>query len=379
MFNEFELSHAQRKTIATALTLISCVIIVLLCIATLIGLIRFVDYFSGVFFPLATAGIAALVMKPYYEWMERNVNNSRTKAIIYVYASILVPVICVGWFFGAIILEQLISLVTGFPTYMESLRKLVSERSPELMAFLEKYDLITTAREFLQGQTGAISRSFQRVGGEIFSIGAVMFRTGASLLNWFVLPVYLTFFLIIDPIPSDKLEKIALPFLKEDKRKDVGFLVSEFIKILVAFFRGQLLIALCQGVLLAILFMLIGVKYGFLLGLILGLLNIVPYLGSMIGLGVILPLAWFQPGGGLTMVIGVIISFTVVQMIEAYVLTPKIMGDTTGLHPLAIIFAIFFWGTAFGGITGMLMAIPLTAFFVVFWRLLREKYIREIL
>ena len=69
--------------------------------------------------------------------------------------------------------------------------------------------------------------------------------------------------------------------------------------------------------------------------------------------------------------------FAVVQMIEGYLLTPKIMGDRTGLHPVAIILAIFFWGSALNGILGMILAIPLTAFLVVVWRLAREKYIQE--
>jgi predicted PurR-regulated permease PerM len=65
-------------------------------------------------------------------------------------------------------------------------------------------------------------------------------------------------------------------------------------------------------------------------------------------------------------------------MIEGYVLTPKIMGDRTGLHPVAIILAVFFWGSALNGIPGMMLAIPLTAFLVVFWRLARERYISEL-
>jgi predicted PurR-regulated permease PerM len=69
--------------------------------------------------------------------------------------------------------------------------------------------------------------------------------------------------------------------------------------------------------------------------------------------------------------------FTVVQLIESYVLTPKIMGSRTGLHPMAIIVAVFFWGSALSGILGMILAIPITAFLVVFWRLAREKYIDE--
>ena len=72
-----------------------------------------------------------------------------------------------------------------------------------------------------------------------------------------------------------------------------------------------------------------------------------------------------------------IVVFTLVQLIEGYVLTPRIMGDRTGLHPLAIIVAVFFWGSALEGILGMILAIPLTAFLVVFWRLAREKYIGE--
>ncbi|MND01665.1 hypothetical protein D3C83_207450 [compost metagenome] len=58
-------------------------------------------------------------------------------------------------------------------------------------------------------------------------------------------------------------------------------------------------------------------------------------------------------------------------------LTPKIMGHQTGLHPVAIIVAVFFWGTAFGGVLGMLLAIPLTAFFVTVWRLVKRKYFRS--
>jgi predicted PurR-regulated permease PerM len=70
--------------------------------------------------------------------------------------------------------------------------------------------------------------------------------------------------------------------------------------------------------------------------------------------------------------------FTIVQMIEGYLLTPKIMGERTGLHPMVIIVAVFFWGSALNGIAGMILAIPLTAFLVVFWRLAKERYIGEL-
>jgi predicted PurR-regulated permease PerM len=155
-------------------------------------------------------------------------------------------------------------------------------------------------------------------------------------------------------------------------------LVQQFLEIIVAFFRGQLIIALLQGVLFAIGFSVVGLRYGFVIGLVLGFLNIVPYLGNMIGLGTAIPLAFFQSGGGITKVLAVLVVFALVQAIEGYLLTPKIMGDRTGLHPMVIIVAIFFWGSALNGILGMILAIPLTAFLVVFWRLAKERYLTEI-
>jgi predicted PurR-regulated permease PerM len=154
----------------------------------------------------------------------------------------------------------------------------------------------------------------------------------------------------------------------------VLFLVREFLGIIVAFFRGQILIGLIMGVLLAVGFSVGGLRFGLALGLLVGLLNIVPYLGSILGLSVVIPLALLQPGGGIGLVALCLGVFVVVQLIEGWLLTPRIMGQQTGLHPVAIIFAVFFWGHAFGGILGMLLAVPLTAFFVTAWRLARKKY-----
>ena len=197
-----------------------------------------------------------------------------------------------------------------------------------------------------------------------------------TLFSWAVLPVYLVFFLLARERKLDGLGDY-LPFLKPDTRKDAVFLATEFVNIIVVFFRGQLLIALLQGILFALGFALVGLKFGLVLGLLLGLLNIIPYLGSIIGLGIALPLAYFQQDGGLFTLGGVLVVFTLVQLIEGYFLTPRIMGDRTGLHPMAIIVAVFFWGSALSGILGMILAIPLTAFGVVFWRLAKEKYIKE--
>lgn len=191
-------------------------------------------------------------------------------------------------------------------------------------------------------------------------------------------PVYFVFFLNMPRKDVSQLEN-HLPFLKPETRKDVVYLAQEFVNIMVAFFRGQIIIAFLQGLLLATGFKLVGLNYGIVLGLLLGFLNIIPYLGSMVGLSITIPLAYFQEGGGLGIVLGVLVVLSVVQLIEGYLLTPRIMGGRTGLHPMVIIFAVFFWGAALGGILGMILAIPLTAFLVVFWRLAKEKYIAELI
>jgi predicted PurR-regulated permease PerM len=153
-------------------------------------------------------------------------------------------------------------------------------------------------------------------------------------------------------------------------------LARQFTDILLGYFRGQLLIGGILGVLLAAGFSLAGLKFGLLIGLFVGLLNVVPYLGTMLGLGVALPLAYFQADGGAGRLAAVAVVFLLAQLFEGYWLTPKIMGKTTGLHPMAIIFSIFFWGIALDGLLGMILAVPLTAFFVIFWRLLKVKYLR---
>jgi len=126
---------------------------------------------------------------------------------------------------------------------------------------------------------------------------------------------------------------------------------------------------------LAIGFAVVGLKFGIVLGIILGLLNIIPYLGTMLGIITVLPLAYFQDGGGLTLIGLCAVVFIIGQLLTDYWFTPRIMGDKTGMGPMLIIFSIFFWGVALGGIMGMVLAIPLTAFFLVFWRLARERYL----
>lgn len=372
------LSLRQQRTVAAGITVLCATIVIAFTLALAWLLARFLNYFSGVFLPLASALILALVFKPLYDIFHEKFKWSPVASVLAFYASILIPLGLFIWIFGSSLYIQAVELIAGFPEIYANVSADVQSRWPDLVALYQKYAVGEKVGEALQDNTGALSGFFHQV-SESLTIGlGNMVGFATSLIGLAILPVYLAFFLMTPNFEPEKLG-IHLPFLKEQTRADAVFLVKEFLEILVTFFRGQLVIAFLQGVLFAIGFSLVGLHYGFVLGFILGFLNIVPYLGSMIGLGVALPTAYLQPDGGFTLLLLVVGVFAAVQTIEGYILTPKIMGDRTGLHPVVIMFAIFFWGTALAGIAGMILAIPLTAFFVIFWRLARERYMPEII
>jgi predicted PurR-regulated permease PerM len=372
-----DLTPRQRTTIATALTILG-VIVILGAVGLLTWVVTaFLGYFSSVFLPLAVGGVVAMVFRPYYQLLHEKLRLPMPLAVLAVFLSVFVPLGAFGWFFGALLADQISEMVTQFQAWWERLVSQARQQWPEVREFLETNTWALRVREAAESQGGAIVAGLQEVGVRAMSAGRGVLGAVGGFLSWIMFPVYFAFFLAAGRSVSADLEHY-FPFFKPGTRRDVVFLLTEFVNIIVAFFRGQLIIAFLQGLLYAFAFSLVGLQYGFVLGLLLGFLNIIPYLGSMIGLGIGLPLAYFQPGGGATTLVLVFVAFVVVQSIESYVLTPRIMGSRTGLHPMVIIVAVFFWGTAIPGLLGMILAIPLTAFLVVFWRLLREKYITEV-
>jgi predicted PurR-regulated permease PerM len=372
-----ELTERQQSTIASALTILSAVVI----IATIGGLFwligSFFNRFSNVFLPLAVAGVAALVFQPYFEWLRDRLKLGKAAALVALFLSAVIPLAAFFWFFGALLVDQVGELIDKIPEWYQASSEWVKERAPKAVAFVQNHPYLKSIQSLVEGREETLMQGLEAVGRGALSAGAGVLSSIGALLGWVVTPVYFAFFLLADAPGKLDIQRY-LPFLKEETRNDVAYLVTQFVEIIVAFFRGQLIIAFLQGVLFAIGFSVVGLKYGFVIGIVLGFLNIIPYLGSIVGLATALPLAFFQPGGGLITAALVLLVFTIVQLIEGYLLTPKIMGDRTGLHPMVIIVAVFFWGSALNGITGMILAIPLTAFLVVFWRLAREKYVREL-
>ncbi|BET67616.1 AI-2E family transporter [Opitutales bacterium ASA1] len=367
----------QRRLIGFALGFIALLLIISLLAVVVFVLGRLVGMFAHVLWPLAVAGITALMLRPVVGLLERKARLSRIPSVLVLYLAFVLLVVAVLLLFVPELVRQIVDFVNAVPGLWQRAGTELEEVYP---AWVELYNR-AMANETLSGMiNGAVEqiRSFAMgVLPNLKSAGGTVVGVFGFVANLAIVPVYLFFFLQSDDDPTRSLPEY-LPFLKEDTREDVTFLAREFVGIVVAFFRGQLLIGLIMGVLLALGFSLAGLEFGVVFGIFAGLLNIVPYLGTILGLAAVLPTAYFQSDGGL-LTVGLCLGvFILVQMIEGYFLTPKIMGDQTGLHPVTIIIAIFFWGTALNGILGMILAIPLTAFLVTAWRLAKRKYLRPV-
>ena len=368
------LSPAQRRLVGAALGFAAAGAIVALVVAGFRVLALVVSTFSGVIWPLATAGILALILRPVVAGLERALGGRRLAAVILLYGLVVLASAGLLLALAPAVVSQVIDFFAYLPVLWQKLLAWAEGHFPEWLTVARKY----LANPHVQSVADSLARQLQDVLG---SLAPSLKGAGSGLLGFFafvasvaIVPVYLFFFLLAgDTDPGRRLEE-NLPFLRPQVRADVVFLVREFLGILVAFFRGQLLIGFIMGVLLAIGFTLGGLRFGLALGLLIGLLNVVPYLGSILGLAVALPLALLQQDGGVALVAVVLGVFAAVQAVEGWFLTPRIMGSQTGLHPAVIIFAVFFWGQALGGVLGMLLAVPLTAFVVTAWRLARRKY-----
>ena len=368
------LTPTQRRIVGVAVSFAAIVAIATLVVFTVSMLGRFLGEFSIVIWPIATAGILALMLRPLVAFMVQRWKLRRLAAVILLYGLVLLALAAAIFAVAPALIAQMLDFILFLPTLWEKTVTWAESHFPEWIEVARRHLENPTVRDALESMGQQLQELATHIVPTLRKAGAGLFSLFGIVAALAIIPVYLFFFLLSgNDDPTRKLPQ-HLTFLRPSVRDDIVFLVREFIGIVVAFFRGQLLIGLIMGVLLALGFSVAGLKFGLALGITVGLLNIIPYLGSILGLAIVLPLALLQPEGGLGLMMACIGVFVAVQAIESWLLTPRIMGDQTGLHPVAIIFAVFFWGQALGGVLGMLLAVPLTAFFVTAWRLLRRKY-----
>jgi predicted PurR-regulated permease PerM len=234
-------------------------------------------------------------------------------------------------------------------------------------------------RLHLDPDTFDSDRLLEAIKAHIGSIGTVtatvlgrVSRSGIGIAMWLtnlVLIPVVAFYLLRD---WDRLVATIDRMLPRSIQPTIAHLARESDSILGAFVRGQLLVMLALGVFYGAGLGLVGLTVGPLIGMVAGLLSFVPYLGFIIGFvaAIVAVLVQYGDWMHLLLVCGV---FVLGQLLEGYVLVPKLVGDKIGLHPVAVIFAVLAGGYLFGFL-GVLLALPAASVIMVLLRYLLERY-----
>ncbi|HEX5304789.1 MAG TPA: AI-2E family transporter [Dyella sp.] len=323
-------------------------------------LVYLIYLLAPVLMPFALAAMLAYLGDPLADRLER-LGLGRTLAVTIVFVVILLLTVGALLLLIPLISHQIDSLIDNLPTYGTWIRDVAL---PWVQAKLrldrnvfDTSRLVDAAREHM-GSIGSVLGKLSRSG-----VGVLMWMT-----NLVLIPV-VAFYLLRD---WDRLVAWIDSMLPRSIEPTVAHLARESDKVLGAFVRGQMLVMLALGVFYGGGLAVVGLSVGPLIGMIAGLLSFVPYLGFIIGFGAALIAVLVQYGDWthLLLVCGV---FVIGQLLEGYVLVPKLVGDKIGLHPVAVIFAVLAGGYLFGFL-GVLLALPAASVILVLLRYLSERY-----
>jgi len=363
------LSEIQKKLTSYAITALAILVLAAFAVFVIKALAVFLNEFYFVLLPIFLAIVLSYITEPAVIFISKRLELSKKSSALALFAAVFVFVLAVIAVGVPYLVEQAATLSENLPRLARNAADYFAENTPRLKAVAEKIlgdsaNSVLDANAPAAATAGKAAKIIRAATSEISLVGTWL----AALA---VVPVYLYYILISDFDFYAWLET-RVGFIPENARGSLIFFLRRFSEIMQSFFRGQLLVAAIMGLLLGAGLAITGVKFGFLLGFAAGLLNIIPYFGTMIGLSTILPMAFFQDGGSFALAAGALAIFVAVQLVEGYYLTPKIMGNKTGLHPTVVIFSVFFWGTALHGILGMILGIPFSAFFAAAYPEIQE-------
>ena len=315
--------------------------------------------------PFVIAAMLAWLGDPLVDRLEL-AGRSRNVAVTLVFAAMTLVLVVVLVILVPLIERQIATLIISMPHYRAWLLQtaipwLETRTSIEISSWLDFNRLLDLIRT-----------NWERAGGMATTVLGYVSRSGFALLamlaNVVLLPV-LTFFFLRD---WDTLVARVAALIPRDHIDTASRLARESSDVLGAFLRGQFLVMIILGVMYGAGLWAVGLDLGILIGIIAGLLTFVPYLGPASGiiLGCIAALVQY---GDWQHLAGVLVVFGVGQVIESYWLTPKLVGDRIGLHPVAVIFAVLAGGQLFGFL-GMLLALPVAAVANVLLRYAEQRY-----
>ncbi len=315
--------------------------------------------------PFVLAALLGWLGDPLVDRLEAS-GRSRNTAVVLVFTAMLLLVVLALVILVPMVVDQVRTLVDSLPGYRDWLLQTVlpwieARAGIDLGAWLDPTRALEFFREHSERATSLATTALGMVS-----------RSGFAIVTWgvnIVLVPVVTFFFLRD---WDRMVAGVASVVPRDHIDTVSRLARESSDVLGGFLRGQFLVMLILGVMYGVGLWLVGIELGLLIGLIAGLFTFVPYLGPTSGivLGVVAALV---EHGDWQHVAGVLAVFGIGQLIESYWLTPKLVGDRIGLHPVAVIFAVMAGGVLFGFV-GMLIALPAAAVVNVLLRFAHERY-----
>ncbi len=395
-------TEKQARLIWAGVTALAIAAILGLIAAFIWGLGRLLQVLSPVLWPLAVAGVIAYLLDPVVDFLERK-GAPRTRAIAVVFALALflvlgllgsvVPQVVVetrdlsakipaitaeaqkkadefmshppGWF-KQLLPGKTVTATTNSQTQLTNAAGTI-EQASHAGTNAEPANTSTNvvARELsldkatIQSATGWIAKALPTAGSWLSHVVSFIGSWFGIMAGLALIPIYAFYFLLEKRGIASKWPEY-LPVKTSAFKDELVFVLRSINEYLIAFFRGQVLVAICDGILYTIGFLIIGIPYAVLIGAMAIVLTIIPFLGAITVCVITLIIAFVTYGDWQHPAL-VLAVFAVVQTLEGLVIAPKIIGDRVGLHPLTIIIAVIVGTTLLGGILGGVLAIPLTA------------------
>lgn len=315
--------------------------------------------------PFVAAALLAYIGDPLADRLQR-LKMPRTLAVIAVFVLTFLSLMLLVVLVGPLIQSQVVALFDALP---EIARQFEQVWMPNIAGYLniEAGDDVGIGA-FLSRYSDMAGTWGTKVLVSVTKSGGAV---AAAVLSLFLVPI-LTFYLLRD---WDSILAHLGALLPSKQRETIVGLARETDEVLGAFLRGQLLVMLALAIIYSVGLSLVGLKFAIAIGVVSGLVSFVPYLGFVFGIGLASLTVALEPHP-MWLLLGVVATFSIAQLLEGSILTPKLVGDRIGLHPVIIIFAVAAGGQLFG-FFGILLALPAASVLSVLVRFAYNSYLKE--
>jgi len=313
------------------------------------GVFSFLVRVKGVLYLFLLAFFIVYILRPIVDYFEQK-GLSRILSIIFAYVLLLFFIVLISFLFVPVIITQIRSLAYHAPSYFKSVQGFVESYQNRF----EVLRLPPAAIDFIENSLTQITDAAIKTATRLPTYTMNVFSFAANLIVVPIFAIVISFYMLKD---LGAIKETAIGLIPVKYQNEVKLLVYKIDAILKGFLKGQVSLVLVTGTLSWLALLFLGVDYAFTLGAIIGLFDIVPYFGPIVGGALAVIVALFKSP---ITALWVVVAMVIVQQIEAVFVSPNLMGKQVNLHPLAIIFAMLIGGTLFG-IFGIILAIPIAA------------------